>query len=165
MTKTINLMAVNAAMQSAPAGAFVSLDTVTFTKVAGIRGGGFVRKTTKGMQINSRTSYVKRAKAKDESFELSPRAWGVRMQGDIVEHKGAQYFEAVYDPESSAKKPNVSYEYGETQEGPFEPITFERFQELVPSKPRSKSGIEVRVFKAESITRIKAGGKEFIKAA
>lgn len=93
-------------------GTFVGMDTLTEVKLKGGRKNllqGRVTKRMTGAQVmcfsnqngSAYEAMVRRRleqEGKDpSSFELSPRAWGERIQGTpFVEHKGKHYLEVIF---------------------------------------------------------------------
>jgi len=91
---------------------FIAIDTITEPKLKGGKRNPFqgrVRKVMMGasvMVFQNKKSHgydnmVKRRLVKEgknpESFNLSPRAWGVRLSNTpIVEHKGQHYLEVIF---------------------------------------------------------------------
>jgi len=162
-----NMQKIDALMNGGNAGAFASL--VTVTRVGILKPCGKIVKGTRALKdgerevtkraefvTQSKTSYVKRATAKDSSFELSPRRWGERISKNLVQHNGGLYLETIHDPENGLAKPKVTY-FVDGIETPASDL------ELPKARP-SKSGIEVRTFKGESIRQIKLGGETIIAA-
>ena len=160
---------LTSAMANVNGASFIGLDTTTIVKLTGGKGNnmqGRVRKHMKGasvMVFQNKNSHgydnmVKRrlvAEGKDpESFKLSARAWGQRVENmPIVTHKGAEYLEVIF-----LKAGEVSY----TFDG--QPIAKEDINGL-PEKPveAAQGGLTdkviIRTFKAESIDEIRIDGQ------
>ena len=147
---------------------FVGIDTVTSPKLKGGKSNphqGRVQKHMEGASVmvfqnknsNAYDNMVKRrleAEGKDaESFKLSPRAWGERVDGmPIVQHKGAEYLEVIF-----LNSGRVYY----TLDG--QPIDKADVQGLDTDKAEGHQGgldnkVHIRTFKADSISQIRIDG-------
>ncbi len=107
-------------MKEVNGASFIGIDTITQVKLKGGKSNvlqGHVTKLVTGSNVmvftnkngSAYDAMVKRrleAEGKDpNSFNLSPRAWGVRRQGEpFVDHKGKTYLEVIF-----LKAGDVSY--------------------------------------------------------
>lgn len=105
-------MNIREIFQSVNGGTFISLNTETTVKLAGGRSNPFQGRVTKvnigsnvmvfqNKSTNAYDNMVKRRlvqEGKDPgSFELGPRAWGVRETGTpFVNHNGKMYLEVIF---------------------------------------------------------------------
>jgi len=108
----MDLSTASNALNGLNGGTFVGLDTDTVVKLKGGKKNPMQGRVTKRMtgatvmcfsntNGSAYDAMVKRrlaAEGKDpNSFQLSPRAWGERVQGtSFVEHKGAHYLEVIF---------------------------------------------------------------------
>lgn len=164
-----NMLKIDNLMNAGNAGAFASL--VTVTRAGIIKPCGKIVKGSRALKdgelelikrsefvTQSKTSYLNRAKKKDATFELSPRAWGERVSKNLVSHKDSLYLETIHDPSNGLAKPKVTFTIDGVE---ISREDLEARYDCTSLKPRpSKSGIEVRTFKSESIRSIKLGGEE-----
>ena len=147
---------------------FVGLDTVTTPTLTGGKKNpmqGRVQKHMDGASVmvfqnknsNGYDNMVKRRLEKEgknpETFSLSPRAWGERVDGTpIVQHKGADYLEVIF-----LKAGEVRY----TLDG--QPIPAEDIEGLKTSSEGTQGGLDdkvvIRTFKADSIKTIRIDGQ------
>lgn len=165
--KYATLINAVAAIQGA---SFIGIDTHTDVKLTGGKKNPQQGRVTKRMtgavvqaftnqNVNAYAEMVKRrlvAEGKPASdFQLSPRAWGVRVPNmPIVEHNGAYYLEAIFH------KPGKS-EY--LLDGVVVPES--AIQGLPAATAGEQGGLEdkviIRTFKAESITELRINGQAY----
>lgn len=151
-------------------GTFVGMDTLTEVKLKGGRKNpmqGRVTKRMTGAQVMCFTNtngsayeaMVKRrlvAEGKDAGdFELSPRAWGERIQGTpFVEHKGKHYLEVIF-----LRAGAVEFLLDGKQ------IARENVEGLDEGQAGEQGGLEnkvvIRTFALEGITALRANGQEW----
>lgn len=143
---------------------FVGLDTLSVVKLTGGKGNPFqgrVQKANAGSQVQvfqnkNSSSYgnmVQRRLNKEGNeveFQLSPRTWGVRVEGTpIIEHKGTYYLEVIF-----IKSGDTSY----LLDG--QPIKKDLIQGLPIAKGGTQGGLTdenkviIRSYKIDSLTRI-----------
>ncbi len=141
---------------------FVGLDTLTVVKLTGGKGNvmqGKVQKANAGSQVQVFQNKTKSAygsmvqrrlnkEGKEVEFQLSPRTWGVRVEGTpILEHKGEFYLEVIF-----IKSGETSY----LLDG--KPIKKDLIQGLPVSKGGTQGGLEdkviIRTYKIASLTRV-----------
>ena len=149
-------------------GTFVGMDTLTEVKLRGGRKNplqGRVMKRMTGAQVmcfsnqngSAYEAMVKRrltAEGKDAgSFELSPRAWGQRIEGTpFVEHKMKHYLEVIF-----LRSGVVEF----LVDG--QPVAREDIDGLDDSTAGEQGGLEnkviIRTFALEGITALRANGE------
>lgn len=146
---------------------FVGMDTETSVTLLGGKKNpmqGRVTKVTTGSNVmvfqnGGYNAMVQRRLAQEgkdpESFELSPRAWGTRVQGGpFVEHKGALYLEVIF---LSAGK--VQYMFD------GQPIAKDQIEGLKESSEGRQGGLEnkvvIRTFKVDSIVALRVNKQEY----
>ncbi len=147
---------------------FIGLDTVTTPVLAGGKKNlmqGRIEKHMDGASVmvfqnkksNGYENMVNRrlvAEGKDpETFNVSPRKWGERVEGlPIVTHKGAEYLEVIF-----LKSGHVHY----TLDG--SPIESWLITGLKKPAEGSQGGLEdkvvIRTFKADSIKTLRVDGQ------
>jgi len=166
----------DALLQDLRGASFIGIDTVTEPK---LKGGkkcplGKVEKHTKGNRVmifskggedGGYANMVRRRLDNEpgmsgESFDLSPRAWGTRIEGTpYVEHKGAYYLEVIF-----MKAGEVRY----TEDG--KPVNKADIAEWLPTESVNEEGqgglngtdnrVIIRTFKLDSIVGMRAFGQE-----
>lgn len=143
---------------------FISINTNTDVKLAGGKKNplqGKVNKVTVGSNVmvftnsqkNGYYEMVKRRLGKEgknpESFELSPRTWGTRLEGiPFVEHKGEHYLEVIF-----LHKGKSHYEVNGVV------TSKDQIEGLPTTKEEGNQGglenkVVIRTFKVSSITSI-----------
>lgn len=171
-------------LESVNAGSFFSLKTLTtfgYIKMNGkiSKSSETELKVTKKASFvtQSSTNYEKRAQAKainkGEVFTIDRPLYGERISRNLVTHKGQLYLQVIHDPDSNLKKPDVQYFVNGKEVG--HQIVIEKYKgeprkylqllsdgepithQLMP-KP-TKSGIEPRNLKSESILEITVAGQ------
>lgn len=148
---------IDVMMNQSNAGQFASIKTRTrvgilkangsiVTSVRALKEGESLVEKESELVTQIKTDYLNRVIKKNPEFELSPRKWGERISKNLVEHKENLYLETIFNPDAKMPKPKVKYFVNgiETDKGELN----------IPERAPSKSGIEVRVFKAESILEI-----------
>ncbi len=166
------MMQIDKEISESNAGQFASLKT--FTRVGILRPDGTITKgvskkyasgfrplfegerlVTKRASFvtQTKTSYVKRAKSKDSSFEVKERAWGERISENIIKNGDNLYLETIHDPSNKLAKPKVTYYIDGVE------VDKEVIEDALPKSSPSASGINVRSFKSSSIEEIKVNGK------
>lgn len=149
-------------------GTFVGLDTATPVKLKGGKKNpqqGRVTKVMTGAQVMSFSNkngsaydaMVRRRleqEGKDpDSFELSPRAWGERIEGTpFVEHKGEHYLEVIFLQAGA-----VQYQLD------GQPVNAEEIEGLPAARESTGQGglensVVIRTFKLENVTALRAYG-------
>lgn len=159
------------ALNGLAGGTFVGLDTET---VVTLKGGkknpmqGRITKRMTGAQVmcfsntngSAYDAMVKRrlaAEGKDPtSFELSPRAWGERVPNtSFVAHKGKHYLEVIF---LRAGKAEFFLDGAAIQRDEIEGLEEAR-------ESTGQGGLEnkvvIRTFALDSVTALRANGKEF----
>ena len=147
---------------------FIGMDTVTTPVLKGGKGNpmqGRIQKHMDGasvMVFQNKKSHgydnmVKRRLEKEgkdpESFELSPRKWGERVDGlPIVKHNGAEYLEVIF-----LNAGTVRY----TLDG--QPVDHSDIEGLKTAETASQGGLDdkviIRTFKADSIKTLRVDGQ------
>lgn len=143
---------------------FIGLDTITVPKLTGGASNpiqGFVTKHMTGANVmvfqnksvNGYDAMVKRRLESEgknpETFRLSPRSWGQRVEGTpFIRHNGNDYLEVIFLSSGS-----IHYEL----EG--EVIDPRDIEGLNLNKPEGQQGglndkVVIRTFKVESISRV-----------
>jgi hypothetical protein len=162
---------VEAAFETLAGGTFVGMDTET---VVVLKGGkqnpqqGRVTKVmtgasvmcfsnTNGSAYNAMVLRRLEQEGKDPaSFELSPRAWGQRIQGTpFVEHKGAHYLEVIF-----MRSGAVQYMLDGN------PVDESEIEGLPEGRDSTGQGglenkVVLRTFAMDSITALRANGKQW----
>lgn len=151
-------------------GTFVGMDTLTEVKLKGGKKNpmqGRVTKRMTGAQVmcfsntngSAYEAMVKRrlvAEGKDAGdFQLSPRAWGERIQGTpFVEHNGRHYLEVIF-----LRAGAVEFLLDGKQ------IAREDVEGLDEGQAGEQGGLEnkvvIRTFALEGITALRANGQEW----
>lgn len=148
----------------------ISIDTLTEVKLKGGKSNpyqGRVQKLTIGNTVqifankttNGYENMVKRrlvGEGKDpNNFELSPRAWGTRLEGiPFVEHKGEHYLEVIFI------KPGETSFLLDGEEIDPEDIEGLECAPIGGEQGGLEDKVVLRTFKCDSILRIKAFGQE-----
>jgi hypothetical protein len=154
--------------------AFIGIDTVTEVKLTGGKSNPFQGRVTKAsvgnsVQVftnknsNAYKNMVQRRLEKEgkdpESFELSPRAWGVRRPNTpFIDHKNELYLEVIFlkAGESTLLLDGLPYtgDVNDIQGYPVE------------KEATGQSGLEdqviIRTFKGASIKRVRIDGVEYV---
>lgn len=158
------------AVQAISGGSFVGLDTHVDVKLTGGKKNPQQGRVTKRMTgalcmaftnqgMNAYKEMVQRRLSKEgkdpEDFQLSPRAWGVRIPNmPIVEHNGAYYLEVIF-----LKPGKVEY----LLDGNVVPES--AIQGLPAKREGEQGGLEdkviIRTFAAASIVELRCDGKVF----
>lgn len=148
---------------------FVGLTTETDVKLSGGKKnpmqGEITKRTVSSVQVftnqngSAYAAKVQRGLDKEGdgvTFELSPRAWGERIDGTpFVTHKGEDYLEVIFNKV-------ISTEYFRNGK----PIDKDAIEGLPAAKPEGKQGgledkVIIRTYKFSSIREIRAFGEEF----
>ena len=149
---------------------FIGLTTETDVKLTGGKKnplqGRITKRTVSSVQIftnkngSAYAAKVQRGLDKEGNgvvFELSPRAWGERIEGTpFVTHKGVDYLEVIFNKVISTEyflDGNVS-------------IKVEDIDGLPAKKPEGEQGgledkVIIRTYKLDSIQEIRAFGEEY----
>ena len=159
------------ALLRASGATFIGIDTSTDPRLTGGAKNphiGRVRKVTTGSNVmlfqnitgSAYDKMVKRRLEKEgkdpQTFTLSPRAWGTRIQGTpFVEHKGQYYLEVIY-----LHSGETHYELDGVETDPV------LIQGLPKKGPEGKQGgltdkVIIRTFKLDSITRVTINRETF----
>lgn len=161
---------VKAAFETLAGGTFVGMDTETTVVLKGGKKNpqqGRVTKrmtgasvmcfsNTNGSAYNTMVLRRLEQEGKDPaSFELSPRAWGERIQGTpFVEHKGAHYLEVIF-----LKAGAVQYL--------LDGVAVDEMEiDGLPGRQEGEQGglenkVVIRTFAMDSITALRANGEEW----
>lgn len=153
---------------------FISIDTSTTPKLKGGKKNPFkdrVRKIMENANVmvfqnktkNGYNEMVRRRLLKEgkhpDSFQLSPRVWGVRIPNTpFVEHNGQYYLEVIF-----LRSGEVTFTVGGV---PTDPSTIEGLdRDTKDHNMWSQGGLNdkviIRTFKIDSITKITINGKTY----
>lgn len=166
----------DALLQDLRGASFIGIDTVTNVKLKGGKSCPIqnVKKHTAGNRVmifdkgGENGGYARMVRRRldnepgmnAESFELSPRAWGTRVDGTpYVEHKGAYYLEVIF-----IKPGEITY----TANGaPISKAELEPYLPTVTVNEEGQGGLNdtdnmviIRTFKLDSIIGMRAFGQE-----
>lgn len=167
---TINLATVLANLNG---NSFLGIDTITDVKLKGGKSNplqGRVKKVVAGStvqvfqnkHVNGYDAMVKRRLVAEgkcaDDFQLSPRAWGVRLEGEpVIEHKGEKYLEVIF-----RKAGEVTYLVDGI------PTDKAKITGLDDDKPEGEQGglsdgnkVIIRTYKLSSVRRIRVDGTEY----
>jgi hypothetical protein len=164
-------MFLNPEVSGINGGSFIGIDTLTDVKLSGGKANemqGGVQKAVVGSSVmvfsnknsNAYENMVERrliAEGKDpQSFELSPRTWGTRIENTpLIEHKGEYYLEVIF-----LKAGETSYFFN------GKPIKKDLIKGL-PEKTEGEQGglgnkVIIRTFKIQSLARITINKEVYI---
>lgn len=156
-------------LASVSGGSFLGIDTETDVKLRGGKKNPMQGRVTKKhigatvmvFQNKNGSAYDKMVRRRLEqegkdpdSFELSPRAWGTRLEGiPFVEHNGAHYLEVIFI------RPGESSYFLDGK-----PIDKDRIEGLPEPKEGSQGGLEdkvvIRTYALSSIRKLRIDGAE-----